>query len=268
MISLNKHEISTNIKDRYATIIYLFHFENMNKNGSNELQFEITIAHSAFISRFEANIDGEIFVGQTKEKETAAKEYNEAKKKNENAIIITQPYKNIPNAFQIKTNIDAKSKVLLTIEIEEYLQKKFDFNELSVQILRNFGNYIKQNFDHISFSLTIEDRSGIYDISVPTLKNGDTIVDEQIMNDNNQKCEIIGKIMQDQDKTEVKIMQDQDKTEMKQIKIHYIVHSHTTNIKSNELILKYKTKGEKNDSCVLFDKATNTFCHIVSDIIS
>eukprot|EP01083_Nonionella_stella_P234183 824464_1 len=138
MITLHKHSISANIKDRYATVIYYFNFENLNDSKSNELKFEFTIDPNAFISRFEADIDGEIFIGKTKEKEIASKEYNEAKAKDENAIIITQPHKNISNVFQIKTNIDSKSKILLTIQIEQYLQKTFNFNNLTIQILKNW----------------------------------------------------------------------------------------------------------------------------------
>eukprot|EP01084_Bolivina_argentea_P041347 76281_1 len=36
----------------------------------------------------------------------------------------------------------------------------------------------------------------------------------------------------------------------------------------NELTLKYKIKGEQNDQCVIYDKKSQTFCHIISDIIS
>ncbi len=46
------------------------------------------------------------------------------------------------------------------------------------------------------------------------------------------------------------------------------MNSHSNIVKSNELILKYKIKGEPIDSHVLFDKQSNTFCHIISDIIT
>ncbi len=49
MITLHKHEITANIKERYANIIYSFDFENLNENRSNELKFEITIDPSAVI---------------------------------------------------------------------------------------------------------------------------------------------------------------------------------------------------------------------------
>eukprot|EP01084_Bolivina_argentea_P142174 249771_1 len=141
MIILNNHTITVDVKNRYAHIICSFDFENTNDSGSNELKFEITIEPMSFISKFIAIIDGEIFEGITKEKQTAAKEYNTAKKKNENALLIFQPHQNIPNVFQIKTNIDAKSKISLKISIEQYLQKQFNFNIINVQILRNFNKY-------------------------------------------------------------------------------------------------------------------------------
>eukprot|EP01084_Bolivina_argentea_P041345 76277_1 len=157
MITLQKHEISATIKDRYANIIYCFHFENMNENYSNELKLEMTIDPNAFISKFTADIDGELFIGETKERKTASNEYIFAKQKNENAILIDQPHKDIPNLFRIKTNINGNSKVILTVEIEQYLQKMFNFNQLNIQILRNFSECnIKENMDHIAFDFIVE----------------------------------------------------------------------------------------------------------------
>ena len=127
MIDLTEHDISAIINDRYAEVTYSFHFRNRNKNvPSKELKFELTIDPDAFISKFKADIDGELFIGQTKERETASKEYDEAKKKDENAILISQPYKNIPNIFQIKTNIDSGSNIKLEITTEQYLKKKLN----------------------------------------------------------------------------------------------------------------------------------------------
>ena len=104
-ISLNRHEITAKINQRYATIVYSFDFENLNNTKSEELKFEITIDANAFISGFMADIDGEIFIGQTKEKQEAKQEYTIAKGKDENAILISQPNPDISNVFQIKTNI-------------------------------------------------------------------------------------------------------------------------------------------------------------------
>eukprot|EP01083_Nonionella_stella_P234296 824821_1 len=240
MINLNKHTISANIKDRYGITTYAFDFENSDGNTSTELRFEITIDPNAFISRFEANIDGILFIGQTKEKQTAAKEYDTAKTKDENAILISQPHNEIANVFQIKTNIDAKSKVSLTIQIEQYLQKTFTFNQLNIQILRDFSIYnIEPHFDHIAFQLTVEDESGIYDVVIPLTNTQDVIVDSHTINNSSKRCDITGRIGSD-----------------------------LNSIKCNELILKYKIKGEQNESHVLLDRNCNTFCHIISDAIA
>eukprot|EP01084_Bolivina_argentea_P210298 357995_1 len=163
VITLHEHSITTNISQRYASVEYSYTFENksLSKFGSNELKFHITIDPGAFISHFVADIDGEIFNGKTKQKEEAKEEYNKAKKKSENAILISKPYKDISNVFQIQTNIDKNSTIKLEITIQQYLTKKFHFNQLNVQILRNFEKYnIYPRFSHIMFTFEIDDASG------------------------------------------------------------------------------------------------------------
>ena len=129
MIFLNSYDVSATIKQRYGTIIYTLDFTNNTEyGGSDELEFEITIDSDAFISNFIADIDGELFYGKTKEKNKAKIEYDEAKEIDEHAILIYQPYNNIPNVFKIKTNIDSKSTILLKIQIEQHLTKKFNIN--------------------------------------------------------------------------------------------------------------------------------------------
>eukprot|EP01084_Bolivina_argentea_P197846 338949_1 len=118
LISLNNHSIDVSIVERYATVSYLFEFENTNEYGSKELKFEITIDPDAFISSFTADIDGELFIGETKERKAAKKQYIVAKSKDENAILISQVDKDIPNLFRIQTNIDSESEISLKITIE------------------------------------------------------------------------------------------------------------------------------------------------------
>ena len=49
MITLHKHHISANIKDRYAILKYAFDFEN-EQSYAKELNFEVTIHYDAFIA--------------------------------------------------------------------------------------------------------------------------------------------------------------------------------------------------------------------------
>eukprot|EP01084_Bolivina_argentea_P024067 44913_1 len=234
MITLNQHDITAAINDRYANIGYCFYFENKNTNGSNELRFEITINPTAFISSFQANIDNVVFVGQTKEKEIAASEYKDAKEHNVNTILISQPYKEIPNVFEIKTNMKSKSKVILTIKIEQYLQKQFDFVRLGVEILRNFAKYniCTDNLHYISFKLDIKDNNGMSAVNIPTVNNNNMIIDKHMTDKMGKQHYICGKIM--------------SKSSL------------------NELIVEYKIKElQINSSNIIFDANTNTFCHTI-----
>eukprot|EP01084_Bolivina_argentea_P046617 85840_1 len=212
----------------------------MNENMSNELKFEITIDPNAFISKFEAKIDSEEFEGKVKPRQDALKEYLEAKMEDQNAILIFQPHENIMNLFQIKTNVDANSKIELKITIEQYLHKKFEFHQLCVQILRNFEKYnITEKFDHIGVVINIEDNSGIYDVNIPMINN-DIFIDENYpkvtsSNKSTIKYETKGKI--------------------------------TTKSSINELIVKYKSSINSGER-ILFDNKSNVFCHIISDIIT
>eukprot|EP01084_Bolivina_argentea_P093107 167480_1 len=227
MICLNKHSISASIAERYAYICYELAFENLNEKGSNELRFEITIHPQAFISGFTADIDGELFKGKTKEKKEAKQEYEAAKKKSENAILISQPHENIPNVFQISTNIDAKSKILLNIQIEQYLTKQFNFNQLNIELLKEFDTYsITKKYDYISFQFDVSDRNGIYEIDIPSNEENMFIKDKIVKKLNENQIQITGKIM---DKSSI-----------------------------NELILKYKVTNDKKESNILFDKKTHT----------
>eukprot|EP01084_Bolivina_argentea_P303167 523354_1 len=180
-ILLNQHSIHASIAERYANISYIFEFQSIYDYGSHELAFETTISPDAFISGFTASIDGELFSGQTKEKKQAKKEYRTAKQKNENTILISQPYSDIPNVFKIQTNIDSGSKILLTIKIEQYLKKQFNFNQLNIEIIKQFHKYnINPNYENVSFEMKISDKRGIFDIKLPS--NNDITINKNITN--------------------------------------------------------------------------------------
>jgi len=230
-IALVRHSITVDIRERYATTEYSFDFENESKCESKELQFELTIDAEALISHFVADIDGERFVGCTKAKETAKAEYTEAKAKDETAILLSKPYEDIANVFRVATNVRGGSKVQLRLSIEQFVAKKLQRNELTVQILRNWSHYgIRPRFEHIDFALTVRDRSGLFEVELPSARA------QQRMNANSTECSIRGRI------------------------------DHKSPL--NELVLRYKVKGEQSDSMLLFDAKSRTFCHIINDVLS
>eukprot|EP01084_Bolivina_argentea_P121295 214942_1 len=233
-LSLNRHWIDVDVVDRYAIATYSYDFENTD-GTSNELQFEITIDVDSFISNFFADIDGELFYGQTKEKDTAKIEYNEAKSDDKNCILIHRPYNDIPNVFEVKTNINSNSKISLNITTEQYLKKQFNMNKINIQILKSFHKYkIIDKCDHVSWKFYIRDNNGIAHID-PVSTSKTIQIDEYMMNETHKNALVVGKII---------------------------------NKNINELTLTYKTKGEQNSSDILYDKKSSTFCHIITDIIT
>ena len=89
-ISLESQSIEVSITDRYAVITYLFEFENANSNDASELSFEISLQPNTFISQFVADLNGRLFIGETKEKGEALTEYNDAVDSGLNAVLVSQ----------------------------------------------------------------------------------------------------------------------------------------------------------------------------------
>eukprot|EP01084_Bolivina_argentea_P052970 97243_1 len=69
------------------------------------IRFEITIQPSAFVTKFIADINGEIYNGKIIKQKEEIKECNDEKDlKKENGTLIFPPYKDINNLFAIKTD--------------------------------------------------------------------------------------------------------------------------------------------------------------------
>ena len=195
----------------------------------------------------------------------------------ENAILISQPYKDIPNVFEIKTNVDSGSEISLNITIEQYLQKRFNFNELTIQILRNFNRYnINPKYEFITFSFDVSDECGIYDVFVPYASFKDENININKINkaqsDNYDLLSFIfGKnasstsgVNQTISSSVGVIIHEQT---MDKFEKNCIVNGQIKSSESdiNELCIKYKIKGEAEDSHCLYDNKSNTFCHIISN---
>merc|ERR1719474_2082340 len=111
--------------------------------------------------------------------------------------------------------------------------KRLHFNELKVQILRNFTNYnISPLIASIAVSVSVADSRGVLEVST-----GGLAVDEETMNELATKWSISGRVL-------------------------------CAESAANELTVRYKVKGEQMECAVLYDAATGTFCHIISDIVS
>ena len=87
----------------------------------------------------------------------------------------------------------AGNKISIHIRIEQFLRKTFGFNELKIEILRNFQMYnIKRNYRFIGFQYEITDSSGIYEIKLPS--NMDARITKNEMNKVRSECVIEGNV--------------------------------------------------------------------------
>ena len=86
-----KQEIKINVNDKYLQTIYDNEFQNLDSSPFS-LTYGINTNPNTFVSGFEANINGEILKGITKEKTVAKIEYKEACVKGDNAILVSQVF--------------------------------------------------------------------------------------------------------------------------------------------------------------------------------
>eukprot|EP01084_Bolivina_argentea_P056598 103546_1 len=245
MITLHKYVVNAIIEDRYARVTYTFDFENNKQNGPDQLKFDITIDPDAFISSFVAYIDGKVFNGKVKPKGHDTN-YDCDTKSNENGILMTPANPQIPNVFRIQMSIKPKSKILINITIEQYLHKILDFNHLNIELLTNFKTYaIERMFRCIPFKIQITDPSAISDIIVSSSSSALDVSNDRniIINKNN-----MDNVRHSASMHGIMLLDD------------------TCPI--NELDVKYKIKTHKIASHHLYDVASHTFCHNVSDIIT
>ncbi|XP_035517598.1 inter-alpha-trypsin inhibitor heavy chain H3-like [Morone saxatilis] len=96
----------------------------LNKaNTSQEIFFEMELPKTAFITNFSMEIDGQVYVGEVKEKEKAKKEYEKAVSSGQTAGLVKASGRKMEK-FSVSVNIAAKSNVTFILTYEELLQRK------------------------------------------------------------------------------------------------------------------------------------------------
>ncbi|XP_027135227.1 inter-alpha-trypsin inhibitor heavy chain H3-like [Larimichthys crocea] len=113
-------------------------------------------------------IEGQVYVGEVKEKEKAKKEYEKAVSSGHTAGLVKASGKNIEE-FSVSVNIAAKSSVTFILTYEELLQRKLGQYKILTRVA------VTNSKAHISFSPILEQQRkcpGCED----TMINGDFII--------------------------------------------------------------------------------------------
>uniref|UniRef100_A0A8C2ZP09 Inter-alpha-trypsin inhibitor heavy chain H3 n=1 Tax=Cyclopterus lumpus TaxID=8103 RepID=A0A8C2ZP09_CYCLU len=152
----------------------------LNKaNSSQEIFFDVELPKTALIVNFSMQIDGEVYVGEVKEKEKAKKQYEKAVSSGQTAGLVKVSGRKM-ETFSVSVNIAAKSNVTFILTYEELLQRKLGQYEILTRIVANIyeaqgiafveatatflsnellplvDKTISDNKAHISFSPTLE----------------------------------------------------------------------------------------------------------------
>ncbi|KAM9362203.1 LOW QUALITY PROTEIN: inter-alpha-trypsin inhibitor heavy chain H3-like [Symphorus nematophorus] len=106
----------------------------LNKaNAPQEISFEVELPKTAFISNFSMEIDGQMYVGEVKEKEKAKKQYEKAVSSGQTAGLVKASGRKMEK-FSVSVNIAAKSSVTFILTYEELLERKLGQYEILTRV--------------------------------------------------------------------------------------------------------------------------------------
>ncbi|XP_034442500.1 inter-alpha-trypsin inhibitor heavy chain H3-like isoform X2 [Hippoglossus hippoglossus] len=106
----------------------------LNKaNSSQEIFFEVELPKTAFITNFSMEIEGQVYVGEVKEKEKAKKQYEKAVSSGQTAGLVKASGRKM-EVFSVSVNIAANNKVVFILTYEELLQRKLGQYEIVTRV--------------------------------------------------------------------------------------------------------------------------------------
>ncbi|XP_048029054.1 inter-alpha-trypsin inhibitor heavy chain H3-like isoform X2 [Megalobrama amblycephala] len=122
--------INSTVTSRYATTVITSRVAN-TLNESQEIQFEVKIPKTAFISKFRMTIEGKTYDGVVKEKQEAQQQYSEAVSRGQSAGLIKSVGRTLED-FKTSVTVAAFSKVTFELTYEELLKRRLGKYELLI----------------------------------------------------------------------------------------------------------------------------------------
>uniref|UniRef100_A0A3P9KPW3 Inter-alpha-trypsin inhibitor heavy chain H3 n=1 Tax=Oryzias latipes TaxID=8090 RepID=A0A3P9KPW3_ORYLA len=106
----------------------------LNKaNSSQEIFFEVELPKTAFITNFSMEIEGQVYVGEVKEKEKAKKQYEKAVSLGQTAGLVKASGRKMEK-FSVSVNIAAESNATFILIYEELLQRNLGQYEILTRV--------------------------------------------------------------------------------------------------------------------------------------
>ncbi|XP_058487912.1 inter-alpha-trypsin inhibitor heavy chain H3-like isoform X1 [Solea solea] len=132
MVEVHSVRVACAVMSRFARTVMTS--KALNKaNHSQEIFFNVELPKTAFITNFSMEIDGQMYVGEVKEKKTAKEQYDKAVSSGRTAGLVKASGRNMEK-FSVSVNIAAESYVTFILTYEELLQRKFGQYEILTRV--------------------------------------------------------------------------------------------------------------------------------------
>ncbi|XP_059185253.1 inter-alpha-trypsin inhibitor heavy chain H3-like [Centropristis striata] len=122
--------INSTVSSRYATTVITSRVAN-RMNESKEIEFHVRIPKNAFISKFRMFIEGQMYDGVVKGKESARQQYTEAVSRGESAGLVSSVGRTLEE-FKTSVTVAAHKKVTFELTYEELLKRTLGKYELQI----------------------------------------------------------------------------------------------------------------------------------------
>ncbi|XP_077999603.1 inter-alpha-trypsin inhibitor heavy chain H3-like [Glandiceps talaboti] len=153
--------VKSAIASRFANTIVTSKIHN-GASTAREAVFTVQLPDSAFIANFSMEIDGEVYVGEVKEKVKAEKEYKKAKQRGQTAGHVSSKPR-ATNTFKVAINVAAGTKLTFELTYQEMLQRRLGLYEHRISIRP--GQIVKR----IKVDVYIIEPQGLEFIYVPQI---------------------------------------------------------------------------------------------------
>ncbi|XP_059185018.1 inter-alpha-trypsin inhibitor heavy chain H3-like [Centropristis striata] len=125
-------KVDCTVTSRFAHTVMTSKARN-KANVSQEIFFEVELPKTAFITNFSMEIEGQVYVGEVKEKEKAKKQYEKAVSSGQTAGLVKASGRKMEK-FSVSVNIAAESNVTFILTYEELLQRKLGQYEILTRV--------------------------------------------------------------------------------------------------------------------------------------
>ncbi|XP_054645411.1 inter-alpha-trypsin inhibitor heavy chain H6 isoform X2 [Dunckerocampus dactyliophorus] len=153
VLKVTDYHVKCSVVSRYA--VTTIHSSIWNQLAiTKEAAFEVDLPSSAFISNFSITSNSKVYAAQVKERATARKIYDAAKKQGKTAGLVATKEREIEK-FRVAVSVPPGTRMSFSVTYEDLLPRRLGRYELSV------GLRPGQPVQNLTLDVTIAERTGI-----------------------------------------------------------------------------------------------------------